>query len=205
MSKGGKRWIVTSLAVALATGGALVVRHATRTGAERATADRATTAINYGASGSGLSEPSAPAVPETPASIEAEVDKSVSSWRAAILARNADAVVALDAAFCASPARYGVALRKVATSDADERVRAFSTRVLGKLRDPALAGVFEELLGDKSPFVRQNAAWALGELAALDDGRVAARRAVAELRQARSRDPAPDVRSAAKSALAKME
>ena len=166
--------------------------------------DQAKSAINFGPSGSGLSEPPA-VVPETPASIEAEVDKSVSSWRAAILARNAETVLALDAAFGASPARYGVALRKLAAGDADERVRAFSTRVLGKRRDPELAGLFEELLGDKSPFVRQNAAWALGELAAVDDGRAAAKRAVAELRQARSRDPAPDVRSAAKSALAKME
>ena len=204
MSRGGKRWIITGLAVALATGGALVVRHTTQPGG-RASADRATSAINFGASGSGLSEPPAPAVPETPESIEAEVAKSVGAWRAAILARNAETVVALDGAFGASPGRYGVALRKLATGDADERVRAFSTRVLGKRRDPELAGVFEELLADKSPFVRQNAAWALGELAAVDDGRAAARRAVAELRHARSRDPAPDVRSAAKSALAKME
>jgi len=204
MSRGDKRWIITGLAVALATGGALVVRHTTQA-SRRASADRAASAINFGASGSGLSEPVAPTVPETPESIQAEVEQSVSSWRAAILARNADTVVALDAAFRASPARYSVALRKLATSDTDERVRAFATRALGKLREPALAGVFEELLGDKSPFVRQNAAWALGELAAVDDGRAAARRAVAELRQARSRDPAPDVRSAAKSALAKME
>ena len=203
MSRGDKRWIIAGLAVALATGGALVVRHTTQPGG-RAKADQAKSAINFGASGSGLSEPPA-VVPETPASIEAEVDRSVSSWRAAILARNAETVLALDAAFGASPARYGVALRKLAAGDADERVRAFSTRVLGKRRDPELAGLFEELLGDKSPFVRQNAAWALGELAAVGDGRAAARRAVAELRQARSRDPAPDVRSAAKSALAKME
>jgi HEAT repeats len=205
MSRGDKRWIITGLAVALATGGALLVRRSSQSGGGRANADRASSAINFGASGSRLSDRPAPVVPETPASIEAEVDRSVSSWRAAILARNAETVVTLDAAFGASPARYGGALRKLATADADERVRAFSTRVLGKRRDPELAGLFEELLGDKSPFVRQNAAWALGELAAVDDGRAAARRAVAELRQARSRDPAPDVRSAAKSALAKME
>jgi len=205
MSRRGKRWIITGLTVALATAGAFVVRRAIHADGDGANGGRTTSAINFGASGSGLSEPAPPAVPETPASIEADVAKAMTSWRAAILARNADTVVALDAAFRASPGRYGVALRRLASGDADERVRAFSTRVLGKLRDPALAGVFEELLADKSPFVRQNAAWALGELAAVDEGRTAARRAVAELRQARSRDPAPDVRSAAKSALAKME
>ena len=205
MSRRGKRWIITCLTVALATAGAFVVRRAIRSGGGWSNGDRTTSAINFGASGSGLSEPAAAAVPETPAAIAAQVAQSMSSWRAAILARNADTVVTLDAAFGASPGRYGVALRKLASSDADERVRAFSTRALGKLRDPALAGLFEEMLGDKSAFVRQNAAWALGELASVDDGRTAARRAAAELRQARLRDPAPDVRSAAKSALAKME
>jgi|SRR6187551_508690 len=205
MASRDRRWIIVGVTVALATAGAFVAWRATESARGRAHGDRATSAINFGASGSGLSEPPPAAVPETAASIEAQVAASMSSWRAAILARNADTVVALDAAFRASPGRYSVALRKLASGDADERVRAFSTRVLGKLRDPALAAVFEESLADKSPFVRQNAAWALGELTAVDEGRTAARRALVELRQARSRDPAPDVRSAAKSALAKME
>jgi HEAT repeats len=205
MPRGHKRWIIAGLAVVLATSAAVVVLRTTKPGRDRANADRAATAINYGAGGPGLAGESPAVVPETPETIAAEVDKSLGSWRDAILARRVETVLALDAAFTASPARYLPALRTSATGDADERVRAFSTRVLGKLKDPTLAGVFEELLADKSPFVRQNAAWALGELAAVDDGRAAARRAVAELRQARSRDPAPDVRSAAKSALAKME
>ena len=50
--------------------------------------------------------------------------------------------------------------------DANERVRAFSTRVLGKFKQVELAETFERLLEDGSPFVRQNAAWALGELGA---------------------------------------
>ena len=114
-------------------------------------------------------------------------------------------VQSLDRAFLSSPERYRSALEKSARSDADGRVRAFSTRVLGKQKNPALAPLFETLLSDKSPFVRQNAAWALGELAVLDDGRVAARHAVAELRLARAKDPAPDVRTAAKGALARLE
>ena len=38
-----------------------------------------------------------------------------------------------------------------------------------------------------------------------DEGRLAARHAVAELRHARAKDPAPDVRTAAKGALARLE
>jgi len=105
----------------------------------------------------------------------------------------------------AAPERYRSALEKSARGDADGRVRAFSTRVLGKRKNAALAPLFETLLADTSPFVRQNAAWALGELAVQEEGRMAARHAVAELRLARAKDPAPDVRSAAKGALARIE
>ena len=165
------------------------------------------TAINFGASGSGLSDeaPAPAVVPETPEIIAAEVDRSLGEWRNAILVKNADAVVALDATFQASPQRYAGALRDAASADADERVRAFSTRVLGKLKDPTLVDLFKQLLADKSPFVRQNAAWALGELAADAGGRAAARHAVAELRRARAKDPAPDVRAVAKGTLARLE
>ena len=142
---------------------------------------------------------------ETEAEIAKEVETSLVTWRQAILDKNAEVVQSLDRAFLSSPDRYRPALEKSARGDADGRVRAFSTRVLGKQKNATLAPLFQTLLADKSPFVRQNAAWALGELAALDDGRVAARHAVAELRLARAKDPAPDVRSAAKGALARLE
>ena len=206
MSRRGKRWIAVGLGGAVLAAGLLVVRHTVQDGAGAREGHEARSAINFGASGSGLSAEAPPAaVPETAETIAAEVDKSVGSWRNAILAKDVETVVMLDRQFTGAPQRYAPALRDSATGDADERVRAFSTRVLGKLKDPALAGLYEQLLADKSPFVRQNAAWALGELAAVEDGRTAARRAVAELRQARSRDPAPDVRSAAKGALARLE
>ena len=111
----------------------------------------------------------------------------------------------LDRAFADAPERYRRRPTASAKSEADERVRAFSTRVLGKQRNAALAALFETLLADKSPFVRQNAAWALGELAATGGRTRAARRAVAELRHARAKDPAADVRAAAKGALARLE
>ena len=68
-------------------------------------------------------------------------------------------------------------------------MRAFSTRVLGKMKNVALVEDFQRLLADKSPFVRQNAAWALGELATRPGGREAAEAALDELRQAQD-DPA---------------
>jgi len=93
-------------------------------------------------------------------------DVTIASWRAAILAKDSEAVLALDRAFVERPAIYGDALATSARGDTDDRVRAFSTRVLGKTKDPRWAKLFEQLLGDKSPYVRENAAWALNELAA---------------------------------------
>ena len=92
-----------------------------------------------------------------------------------------------------------------AASDDNERVRAFSTRELGKLKRADLAPAFTQLLDDKSPFVRQNAAWALGELSAGDEGRAAARQAIAELRQVVKHDPAGEVRAAARTTLDRIE
>ena len=85
-----------------------------------------------------------------------------------------------------------------AEAEENERVRAFSTRVLGKLKNAALAPLYRRLLSDKSPYVRQNAAWALGELGA------AAAPALAELQTASTKDPANDVRAAARDALGKL-
>jgi HEAT repeat protein len=142
---------------------------------------------------------------ETEQEVAQEVKASLAAWRQAILDKDAEVVQSLDRAFLSSPGRYRSGLEKSARGDADERVRAFSTRVLGKQKSVDLVPLFETLLSDKSPFVRQNAAWALGELAAVDEGRIAARHAAAGLRLARAKDPAPDVRTAAKGALARLE
>jgi HEAT repeat protein len=119
--------------------------------------------------------------------------------------KDAQTVVALDLAFRQQPEVYSPALAKSAETEGNERVRAFSTRVLGKLRRPDLEPVYERLLSDKSVYVRQNAAWALGELGAAPAGRVVAEHALPELRHVRSRDPANEVRLAAKDALNKIE
>ena len=107
--------------------------------------------------------------------------------------------------FREQPDRYLAALLENAQTDSNERVRAFSTRTLGKLRRPELAPRFRTLLTDTSAYVRQNAAWAIGELGGAPGGREAVRSTLAELRRARSRDADVSVRSAAKSALSAVE
>ena len=201
MSRAHKGLIAAGLLVAVTGAVVLVVRHQRSEQSIRQRAADGSTLHGLAATDTDtLRLP-----PETPETIAEEVQRSLAAWRQAILVKDADGVQTLDRAFAGSPDRYRAALEVSAKSEADERVRAFSTRVLGKQRNPALAALFKTLLADKSPFVRQNAAWALGELAAQEDGRIAARLAVAELRHARAKDPAPDVRTAAKGALARLE
>lgn len=114
-------------------------------------------------------------------------------WRTSILERDADGVLTCDHLFREHPRSFGPPLRESAARDSDERVRAFSTRVLGKLRDPGLAPFFLERLQDPSAFVRENGAWALGELRAIE--------ATDELAALKHDDPAPAVRKAAELAL----
>jgi HEAT repeat protein len=145
----------------------------------------------------------------TPVQSEAEraghVASLIGGWRTAILQRDADTVVQLDLTFRETPDRYVAALLESARTDANERVRAFSTRTLGKLGRADLAPAFGQLLADASPYVRENAAWALGELASEPQGREAARATLAELRRAEARDPVHEVRSAARNALTRLE
>ena len=153
----------------------------------------------------GASAPPSLLSPESPEDVAKQVAATLEAWRRAVVNRDADTVVKLDLAFVGTPARYLEALKRSALSDGEERVRAFSTRVLGKLKQSGLAETFERLLEDESPYVRQNAAWALGELGADAEGRAAAQHAVAGLRRLTKRDPAGDVRSAARGALASLE
>ncbi|HEY7371704.1 MAG TPA: HEAT repeat domain-containing protein [Polyangia bacterium] len=204
MPNGIKAWIAGAIAVALLGAGALILRH-TRSQQQALRQRSADGPTSRGLAASDFGTPALPPLPETKEQIAAEVTTSLGAWRQAILVKDAETVMTLDRAFLASPDRYRVALAESAKAERDERVRAFSTRELGKYKNPALAGLFQTQLADKSAYVRQNAAWALGELAAQDDGRTAALRAVAELRLARAKDPAADVRSAAKSALARLE
>jgi hypothetical protein len=202
MSRGNKRWIVAGSIVALAGLGLFALHDRGPTGRHLFGRDQANedkfqgfSSRPFSASGADLP---APAPPETPEMIAHQVAGVMGQWRSAILLKDAPTVIALDMTFRQMPDRYAGALAKSAQADENERVRAFSTRVLGKFKNPAEAPLYERLLADKSPFVRQNAAWALGELGA------AAAPAVAELQKASARDPVTDVRAAAKAALGKL-
>jgi hypothetical protein len=129
-----------------------------------------------------------------------QVAGAMAEWRDAILHKRAEQVIQLDQAFSLLPGRYGPELVKMAETDSDERVRAFCARVLGKMKNPALVEDFQRMLADKSPFVRQNAAWALGELARRPGGKAAALAALDELQQAEG-DSVTEVRAAATNAL----
>lgn len=118
-------------------------------------------------------------------------------WRLAIINKDPETVESLDRAFASHPREFIPALMASAETDPEDRVRSFSTRVLGKLRPPECADLMRKLLADRSEYVRFNAAWAVGELA--DRG------AVTQLRQMKSRDPSPIVRQSATESLRKME
>ncbi len=147
------------------------------------------------------STPGAP-VPAPPPNREDEA--IMDRWRQAILEKRTETILDLDQDFALEAARFGPLLEVSAGTDPDDRVRAFSTRVLGKYKNVAAANVFDRLLSDKSEFVRQNAAWALGELAAQPAGRQAAERSAGQLRQLQESDSSSDVRKAAAATLQKL-
>jgi hypothetical protein len=111
----------------------------------------------------GAQSPEAPTPPE-PVDIPAQVDKLMQRWRTAIRQKDPEGVLDCDRIFHEHPNEFGPALRSSAESDDDERVRAFSTRMLGKLRDGGSADLFAKLLKDPSAAVRGNAAWGLQQL-----------------------------------------
>jgi len=118
-------------------------------------------------------------------------------WRSAILTKDAEQVLAVERSFLGDRARFHDGLAALAEKDREERVRAFSTRVLGKFAMAADVDLFTRLLeNDPNPYVRQNAAWALGELGL---GAVAA-----ALHRISEGDPDKDVRAAAASALSRI-
>ncbi|HEY0707130.1 MAG TPA: HEAT repeat domain-containing protein [Polyangia bacterium] len=129
----------------------------------------------------------------------------MNTWRTAIINKDAEPVVAIDQGFLDQPARFRDALIESAQTDAEPRVRAFSTRVLGKFKDPTVAPAFTRLLGNPSEYVRGNAAWALGELHHASGGREAARPALKILRRLQREDPSIQVRAAAALAVKQLQ
>lgn len=144
-----------------------------------------------------LPVPAAPVVANAPEPIAARVQPLMQTWRLAIINKNPDDVESLDRTFASNREAFIPALLVSAETDPEERVRSFSTRVLGKLRPPESVAVVRKLLSDRSEYVRFNAAWALGELADHD--------AVPRLRALEKKDPSAIVRQSAGESLRKLE
>ena len=130
------------------------------------------------------------------AAIAAAVPALMKTWHLAISDKNADQVEALDRTFTEHPTAFIPELMASATSDPEPRVRAFSTRVLGKLHAAESRALMVRLLDDPSEYVRFNAAWAIGELADHD--------AVAELQRLERRDRSEMVRRSARESLRRL-
>lgn len=149
-----------------------------------------------------------PARGDRPAPVDASpaefIQRVMNIWRTAILQKNADGVATAEDAFRAHPRTFFTALSNSARTDENERVRAFSTRMLGMLAMTDAAPLFRELLADPSRHVRGNAAWGLGELAMRPEARDQVRAAAETLRRLKSSDPADEVRKNAADALNKM-
>jgi hypothetical protein len=101
---------------------------------------------------------------ETPEQARA-IGQLMNAWREAIISKNIEDINRINLSFN----HYGVAnipfLKELSSKDQNERVRAFATRVLGKMKVAELQAFFIDLLQqDASSFVRGNAAWALGNL-----------------------------------------
>lgn len=189
---------------ALALGGALVVGGAfyalrrSDSSADRRTAGGAGIPSFTSRNGEGneAASPAATAPPPREPVGREKAAKLMSLWRNAIISHDAEMVLFCDQAFLDDRAVSMPALVESAQTDANDTVRAFSTRMLGKFRDPALVSVFRHLLSDGHSYVRENAAWALGELSSRD--------AIKELEKLRKRDSAENVRKSAAEALDKV-
>ncbi len=118
------------------------------------------------------------------------------AWREAIIVGEEENVPMLSDTFAQMPDRFTAPLMKSAVEDSDDRVRAFSTRVLGMLKPPAAVETLRSLLKDRSENVRFNAAWALGEMADQPS--------VAEIRRLHTQDRSAMVRQAAGQALERL-
>lgn len=217
MPRENKRWLVlagTPALVAVAVVVIVVARRSPPGGQTPGTAAPNTPGVsartsfpnNSGGASTGAvaTSTASPSAPGTDAGAAADlppvakqIEYVMGQWRSGILARDADAVVAADGAFRSEPKKFLEALMTAAETDTDDRVRAFSTRVLGKLVDPTCAPLLTRLLDDKSQYVRMNAAWGLGELANTPEGNAAAKPALRQLRRLEKRETAKDTREAA--------
>ncbi len=130
-------------------------------------------------------------VPES----ERQLGRVLNAWREAVVIKNINDIERLSREVDKSGESAIPFLRKLGQEDPNERVRAFAVRILGRMRRTDLTDFFmDRLKNDASPFVRENAAWALGEIGAAD--------AVPLLQTVAATDASTTVRQSAQKALA---
>ena len=212
--KHGKRWALWSvLGIAVFVVAAVVYRLGQSPKAVTKT-DLAATPVESGVISTASSSPNASSPRSSPATTppsstsisaapaeppkearEKMKDPALEMWRSAIITKNAQQVYAAERAFLGDKAKYHDGLAAQAEKDANDRVRAFSTRMLGKFAMAGDVDLFARLLeNDPNPYVRQNSAWALGEL----------KQGAEALQRASTKDENKDVRAEAASALGRL-
>ncbi|MFH1228786.1 MAG: HEAT repeat domain-containing protein [Planctomycetota bacterium] len=99
-----------------------------------------------------------PEVPNKP-------EKLFKSWREAIITKNPRSIEQLGMSIAGMGAEAIPFLNELAIDDANERVRAFAVRALGRMRRTDLIPLFINLLrNDSGEAVRTNALWSLSNL-----------------------------------------
>lgn len=121
-----------------------------------------------------------------------EVDEIVDLWRVTILRKDVRSWNAAREAVLAHWEQSRPLVRKLAESDESDRVRAINLRLLAEKSSPSDTDFFADRLRDTSPFVRENACWALGRLRAKE---------YRDLLRRHASDPEKRVADAARSAL----
>lgn len=96
---------------------------------------------------------------------ERRIGLVVNAWRQAVVMKRIKEIEQWNNQVVGYGSESVPFLKKLAAEDENERVRAFAVRVIGRMHRSDLDSFFIMLLQkDRSPFVRENAAWSLGEL-----------------------------------------
>ena len=149
---------------------------------------------------------------ETVSEKERQIGRLFNIWRRSVLTKNISQINQLDSQIKGCGDEAIPFLSKLAKEDGNERVRAFSVRILGRMNNAELSSatpsvnpsthgsagqllpLFMELLkNDTSAFVRENSCWSLGRLGNSESLDI--------LQKAADSDPSEPVRKAAAQAI----
>ncbi|HLD35926.1 MAG TPA: HEAT repeat domain-containing protein [Planctomycetota bacterium] len=129
---------------------------------------------------------------------ERQIGRLFNIWRQSVLTRNITQINQLDSQIKGCGNEAIPFLTKLAKEDRNERVRAFATRILGRMNLSDLFSLFVELLkNDTSAFVRENSCWSLSRLGNIE--------ALEILQKVADSDSSAQVRKAASEAIEKIK